>query len=346
MLRPNLFSKDQSPIQLDQDTRILYERAVADPASITDEERRAINNLPSAEDEDRFVRETCGLSMTELLAEAVAPGAAEKLSFPETQIIFSSHVIDGPMEMLDRRFRMSPQDRELWDEASKAIKCEQQLVAERNAAAAYRRWTAARNQARDAIPRNEYNLMNLAMRVPWQQRALDMGGASSIGLVLFFPDRPAWLSYKAEIERCVQQNLTVLCAKVHPAIQRRFSLHCIQDGGVSGANLQAQFRALPAIAPGIRSDCFLYVDDDALRSKDTPRPFVWLHEPDTSLDPLKIDIRHICPALFARLTQRDFPAEEVREQPFKTDPGFEGLHLAASRAEAGDDIWPPSYFRA
>lgn len=345
MIRSNLFDRDQSPIQLDQNTLALYERAIVNPASITDEERRAINNLPSAEDEDRIVRETCGVSMAQLLTAATAPSAAETLSLPEARIVLSSHVVDGPMEMLDRRWRMSPKDRELWSKAKKATKSEQQVAAEENARTACERWTIARNQADNAIPRRDYKIIVLAMHMPWQQRALETASDSNIGLAFFFLDRPAWPPYKAEINRCVQEGLTVMCAKTHPEIQRRFTLHWIQGGGSSGAKLQAKFRALSDLPPGIRSDCFLYVDDDAIRSKDTPKPFVWLHEPHTSLDPLKVDIRHIYPTLFARLTERDFSADEVRGQLFKTDPDFKGLHLAASRAEAEDDVWPPSHFR-
>lgn len=293
-----------------------------------------------------MVREACGLSMAELVAKAAAPGAESTLYFDETRFIMSAHVVGGSMQMIEKRARMSPEDRELWSNAMLATRSEQMMAANKNAVAAQLRWKAAKAKAQSSIPKQEFNLMMVAMDVPWQQHVLHTPGPSSIGLVVLFSERPSWPSYKTEIERCVQDGLTMMCFKVQPEIYNRFAWQYIPASG-NGAELQSTFHAVvPDLPSGIRSDCFLYVDDEALLSKDSAKPFVWLHEPNTSLEPLKIDIRHICPGLFARLTQRDFTVEERRSQPFKTEPDLAGLHTAASNSLAEDSIWPPIYFRA
>lgn len=51
---------------------------------------------------------------------------------------------------------------------------------------------------------------------------------------------------------------------------------------------------------GLRRDAFLYVDEEALRSLNSARPFVWLWEPqeketEEQLGPLKVDVKHVAP---------------------------------------------------
>ncbi|KAJ6788011.1 hypothetical protein PWT90_01123 [Aphanocladium album] len=239
---------------------------------------------------------------------------------------------------------MSPEDRELWEKAVNAIDSERKLAANLAAGDAYRRWSGAREAARASLPPQDYKLMFLSMNLPWQKHVLKMGEDSKVGLVLYFPDRPEWPTFKTEIDRYIQTGLTFVCGKVHPIVQRLFAFHWVQGDG-SPAELQSKYRALADLPHGVRSDCFLYVDDESLGSREATKPFVWLREPAAALGPLKVDIRHICPALFARLTQRDLPAGEAHEQPFTTSPHFEGFHLAASHAEAGDRIWPPFYLK-
>ncbi|KAJ3495820.1 hypothetical protein NLG97_g3117 [Lecanicillium saksenae] len=301
MFKAQIPATEKSPIQLDQNARELYERAITNPESITDAERRTIRNLPSAEVEDGLVRES---------SEA------------------------------RKRVRMIPEDRELWEKADKAVKSEQKLAAELVAGEAYRRWFRARGEARASLPPEEYKLLFVAMDVPWQKHLLQIRGNSKVGLVFFVLNQPEWPAFKAKIEQWIQTGLTVMCSKVHQLIRTRFALHWIQGDG-SSAELPSKYCSLADLPPGVRSDCFLYVDDESLRSREAAKPFVWLHEPATTLSPLKVDIRHIFPALFARLTQRDMPAGP----PFTTSPDFEGFHLAASRAESGDGIWPPFFVR-
>ncbi|KAL6234638.1 hypothetical protein BDW75DRAFT_240957 [Aspergillus navahoensis] len=52
-------------------TRTLYNRAVSDPSSLTDEERRLITYRPPPEEGNTLCQNACGLSMDELIAKAI-----------------------------------------------------------------------------------------------------------------------------------------------------------------------------------------------------------------------------------------------------------------------------------
>ncbi|OJJ76499.1 hypothetical protein ASPBRDRAFT_26949 [Aspergillus brasiliensis CBS 101740] len=118
--------------------------------------------------------------------------------------------------------------------------------------------------------------------------------------------------------------------------------------------LRGRFSAMLSnheIPAGFRRDAFLYVDDEAFRSCETTRPYLWLTEPEPqseskterepepepgteivaqpeALQPLKVDIKHIAPRLFARLVQRDLQGE-ARRKPYRHTSELTRLHAAA-----------------
>ncbi|KAG2416292.1 hypothetical protein HFD88_007507 [Aspergillus terreus] len=125
------------------------------------------------------------------------------------------------------------------------------------------------------------------------------------------------------------------------------------------------------ISAGFRRDAFLYVDDEAFRSRETTRPYLWLAEPEAqpepkterepeprtetgtgtgaatgaqpeALQPLKVDIKHIAPTLFARLVQHGLQGE-ARRKPYWHTSELTRLHAAvnARYREERDGIWPP-----
>lgn len=102
------------------------------------------------------------------------------------------------------------------------------------------------------------------------------------------------------------------------------------------------------------------MDEESLRSRDARRAFVWLWEPEKeTAEPLKVDIKHIAPTLFARLTQRDLSPEKARSWPYRHTSELEMLRKAAghsrmmveenngesvyalNRDDSKDGIWPP-----
>ncbi|PKX89666.1 uncharacterized protein P174DRAFT_435038 [Aspergillus novofumigatus IBT 16806] len=98
------------------------------------------------------------------------------------------------------------------------------------------------------------------------------------------------------------------------------------------------------IPRGLRLDCFLYVDEESLQSRDESRSYVWLGEPEETAEALKVHIKHIAPTLFARVTQRDLVGEAKR-RPYRHTSELGLLHREArhSRNAEGepDGIWPP-----
>jgi len=100
----------------------------------------------------------------------------------------------------------------------------------------------------------------------------------------------------------------------------------------------------------LRQDVFLYVDDEAIQSLESARPFIWLWEPQEKQEtekkpgPLKVDIKHVAPLLLMRLTQRDMSLEKRQLRMWHDGPELENLHKDALESEENgqyDGIWPP-----
>lgn len=86
-LGPDVLLPDRSPLSLEEDTVILYERAVADPSSLTDEDRRKILHRPPRAEEDARCRDAYGLTFSELVTKAVEH--SESLTPKESIFVFS-----------------------------------------------------------------------------------------------------------------------------------------------------------------------------------------------------------------------------------------------------------------
>ncbi|PIG89569.1 hypothetical protein AARAC_003185 [Aspergillus arachidicola] len=68
---PFSINADRTPLNLDESTRTLYNRAISDPSSLTDQERRLVTHRPLPEEENTLCQNACGLSMDELIAKAI-----------------------------------------------------------------------------------------------------------------------------------------------------------------------------------------------------------------------------------------------------------------------------------
>jgi hypothetical protein len=62
---------DRTPLALDEAIRDLYNRAISDPSSLTDAERRTITHRPPPEEEDTLCHAACGLSFSNLVTKAI-----------------------------------------------------------------------------------------------------------------------------------------------------------------------------------------------------------------------------------------------------------------------------------
>ncbi|PHH89145.1 hypothetical protein CDD83_6596 [Cordyceps sp. RAO-2017] len=334
---------DYTPISLDEAIQVLYRRAIADPSSLSDEERRKITHRPPVEEEDSLCREACGLSMGELITKAIQN--EDSLSYEEARLVISGVFPNQSARLLHRRVRLSEADRDLTFQAEKAATTEDIYTARKNAKAVRDRWYQAHITASDTLDDDDSENVQHAMSVPWQNHVLSLTDTSVCGLVVFFPDKPEWPAFKEQIETGVRHGLNYCHSLIKEEVIAAFTLHWVEDHD-AGA-LQSRFAIMRSgnqFPAGLRLDSFLYIDDQALRSCDEQRPFVWLWEPQSSAKPLKVHIKHIAPTLFARLTQRDLPVEEKRRRPYRHTSELERLHNAAdySRDADGkpDGIWP------
>lgn len=191
------------------------------------------------------------------------------------------------------------------------------------------------------------------MRVPWQEHVLSLN-ALVCGLVVFraadVDEDVEWITYKQQIQTAIHYGLHLKRQRVIEAAIAKLTIQWMEENVQDNLlfDLQRRFIALresEEFPAGLRTDSFLYVNREAMQSRDTERPFVRLWEPDERAKPLKVDIKHIAPTLFARLTQRDLSPLEIRQSPYRHTSELDMLHQAArlSYNESGKRtwIWPP-----
>ncbi|EGX95662.1 hypothetical protein CCM_00316 [Cordyceps militaris CM01] len=348
---PNAVTVDATPIPLDDATRELYQRAVADPSSITDAEMRTITLRPPPAQEDELCREKCDLPFDAVVQKALR---GDKLTYDEAEAIKLGVRWKQKTETTARQLRQPPEDRELRYAAVEAVTPQSLKDARVIAQPVY---AAAGDAASAAVLEyyqgSEMLQIKRALMTPWQAHILAQGHGGACGLVLFHPRRAAaarWDAFRARMDLAVHHGLRAKAGGVKAPIIDGFALHLVETTGESsgggGGEWQETFKELRdagAVPPGLRTDAFLYVDDEALASVDGKRPFAWLWEPqDTEHGPLRVELNSIVPLLMARLTQRDLEGD-ARTKPFRHGPELAALHKAASYARSDDmiQIWPP-----
>jgi hypothetical protein len=336
---------DRTPLALDEVTRTLYNRAITNPSSLTDTERRSITRRPPQQEEDDLCRNRCGLSFSEVVSKATRN--RDSLTYQEAHLVVAG-VVDGQVgRLLNERVRLGEADRDLTHKASDAATTQDLKDAQANARAVDQKLSDASAAASNFLNDDDQRNIRYAMHVPWQEHVLSLTEAAVCGLVIFFPDVPEWPSYKEQIQTAVQHGLHCTKTLVKESAIAKFALHWVEDDDTGDLRDRfASMRDSNEFPVGLRRDSFLYVDQDALQSCDAPRPFVWLLEPENenTAKPLKVHINHIAPTLFARLTQRDL-SPEANRRPYRNTSELKMLHKAArwSKDASGekDGIWPP-----
>ena len=331
---------------LDEVAQALYNRAIADPSSLTDRERRIITHRPPPEEEDALCRTACGQSMTELVTKAIQNG--DSLTWKEAHLLSAGVVPNQAGRLLSERVRMSKTDRDLTHRAAAAATTEEMEVAQGNARAVLTRFHAAKGEALKFLKDSDMQNIKYAMTVPWQEHVLGLAETTVCGLVIFISDVLDGASFKGQIEAAMYHGFNCYPNLTNKAAVAKFTLYWVEDNDPRALrDCFTSMRDAISFPTGLRSDAFLYVDEGAMRSRDTARPFVWLWEPNETAVPLKVDIKHIAPALFARLTQRDLATEKARKWPYRDTPELQHLHRAANRSSNTegelDGIWPPAH---
>lgn len=272
---------------------------------------------------------------------------SESLTFNESKLVFRG-VTAGLG--LNHRLRLSEAERHLSHEAEAAAETDDEVMAQQNALAAEQRWRAFQSAALEALSGQDMQLVKRALHVPWQQHVIGSGHVNRdkavCGFVLFHPSAVDWSAYKEKIETGVLHGFSLHQSLVKPPIQAGFTQFEVEyDDSNSLKTKFAAMRDADEIPTGLRRDAFLYIDDEALGSLDTRRPFIWMSEPRDPAGPLKVDIKHISPMLIARLTQRDLSTEKDRKWPFSQTSELDALHKTAGRSRlptgGSDETWPP-----
>ncbi|GCB17407.1 hypothetical protein AAWM_00292 [Aspergillus awamori] len=407
---PFSISVDRTPLVLDESTRTLYNRAISNPSSLTDQERRLITHRPPPDEEDTLCRNACGLSMGELVTKAINssnnhssgndgfPLSSPGLSYKEASLLTAGVVQGQSGHILFEVARLSSEDRDLKARAMEAATTDDIRTAREAAQRVEQRWLEVELAAAKALNDDDIRNIRFAMKVPWQEHVLQSSSAPArdyapgsdsgpgeegrrFGLVVIYPkeDEGGRLSeYKSLVGTAVYHGLHYSPRLIKDETRDRFTLNWVAVAGSNNSMdpsaLRSKFSTMLSnneILAGFRRDVFLYVDDEAFRSRETTRPYLWLAEPapnseskterelepgteigtgtgaatgaqPEALQPLKVDIKHIAPTLFARLVQRDLQGE-ARRKPYRHTSELTRLHAAANARyrEERDGIWPP-----
>ncbi|KAF4451859.1 hypothetical protein F53441_5178 [Fusarium austroafricanum] len=96
-----LSDEEVGPFIPDETTRALWKRAIADPSSLSDKDRRTVFRRVSRKEEDSRFRALCGLSIPELTTKAIQDTGS--LSYDEACLIITPNV---DFDTLEQRSRM------------------------------------------------------------------------------------------------------------------------------------------------------------------------------------------------------------------------------------------------
>ncbi|KAL4728905.1 hypothetical protein ACLX1H_003307 [Fusarium chlamydosporum] len=351
------------PLDLDGETRALYEKAVADPSSLSDEERRTILLRPPREEEDSLCHDICGSTMSEIVTKALCD--PDSLSYTEARLIASGvlSIRNSVMQQHSLRLRVKS-DSDLRHEALTAATTKDEIAALEPCRAIQDANRKARDAAREALDGHDGQLIKRAAFRPhrgplsWQEHIMSSSSSSKkvapCGFVVFSlkQEDVKYSDFQQQLESCISHGFHYCWGLTEEPVFTGFKLHKIQHD--SSESLQKRFitvRDAEGIPAGLRKDMFLYVDDVAVESLNSPRPFIWLWEPQEDLEtqehlgPVKIDTKHVAPLLLARLTSRDMSVERRIMELWRCGPELEGLLEAAKKStnesREHDGIWPP-----
>ncbi|KAL2811008.1 hypothetical protein BJX63DRAFT_444413 [Aspergillus granulosus] len=259
---PRIIHQDTTPLALDEPTRTLYNRAISNPSSLTDQERRLITHRPPQEEENTLCRNVCGLSMDELVAKAInsnsnnnnnddddGPRTSHSLSLTlplshEEARLLSAGVIrvvqNQGFKILSEVARLSPEDRDLKGRAMQAATTDDIRVANQVAWRVLGQWRRAQDAATETLNADDIRNIKVASKVPWQEHALQSSSTSAevggrFGLVVFYREKEneeaggesRLPSYKSQIGTAIYHSLHYSPLLVKDETRTRFALHWV-----------------------------------------------------------------------------------------------------------------------
>ncbi|KAE8375016.1 hypothetical protein BDV26DRAFT_299903 [Aspergillus bertholletiae] len=336
----------------------------ANPFSIT-ADRTPLTLDESTQVENILCRNACGLSMDELIAKAINSNNNNKQDDDDDDGLGHSLGLSNKEARLLTAGVVQGQLGRILSEAARTDNVRAAIaVAQR----VRQRWTSVQLAAAKALSDDDIRNIRVAMKVPWQEHVLqssttsagDSGSGSGsgsgvrFGLVVFHQEKEGGgeggrlSEYKSQIGKAIYHGLHYSVSLIKDETRNH------HNNDLDPSALRGRFSTMLSnseIPIGFRRDAFLYVDREAFHSRETARPYLWLAEPETGigtgtgaqpevLQPLKVDIKHIAPTLFARLVQRDLQGE-ARRKPYRHTSELSRLHAATDANCERDGIWPP-----
>ncbi|KAK1144343.1 hypothetical protein N8T08_005495 [Aspergillus melleus] len=272
--------------------------------------------------------------ITKALNNNINNNSSLGLSRKEASLL-TADVVEGESgRILSEVTRLSPEDRDLRERAMRAARSVDVRAA------------AAREVAQ-SVQQN----IRVVVKVPWQEHVLQTTSATSatdsasgsglgksesgarFGLVVFYPKEEdeqkgggRLAEYKFQIGTALHHTLHYSATLIKDETRDRFTLSWVtvpgnRNNNLDSSALRSRFSTMLSnieIPVGYRRDAFLYVDEEALHSRGSTRPYAWLAEPEApsesntepepepqpgtgtgaqpkSSQPLKVDIKHIAP---------------------------------------------------
>ena len=149
------------PLTLDDSTRALYEQAVADPSSLSDEEQRKILQRPPQEEEDSLYYDICGSTISEIETKALQNPAS--LTYTEADLVIAGVPRNRDSDMLQRSRRLRGADKDVYYKPLNAAKTEDEVTALKYCQAKQFEEQDACDAAREALDSYDARLVKKAL---------------------------------------------------------------------------------------------------------------------------------------------------------------------------------------
>ncbi|KAK3687973.1 hypothetical protein B0T22DRAFT_458391 [Podospora appendiculata] len=353
----------------------LYLRVIASPQSATRAERNFIQQLPSPEEEDQMCVAKTGLTLTELVAKALA--TPDDLTFVEAKIVslgilhdaFDNVGFDEREKRYDLRYMEPSPLQALQNKAIEAIHQARGEDEKKAGISASKIWTALDKIESDKQYeswRQARAARRLKAGTRWMKtilQGLEEEGAECWGFVVFRTGcygageegDAAWQRFRDYFDKLAKA--TVLHWNSGPLLWPKFRAVFVEDEALDSASneqLRERFREMrdgrnggDHLPKGIRTSCFLVADRATIKSEAAQAPYV----PRYSSNVGQIHIMPEDPVVYIRAVDPDYGVKERPDAEEHVEmTGFQGkatvalprvfdwLHLVCFNAEHGDGI--------
>lgn len=216
----------------------LWEKAKADPTSLTEEERLRILERWPLDDFNAKCQAICGMALEELLDKAA--NSPEDLTREEARMLIygveKRSLGDDPNL---ERLRWPSDLRDLQRKAIAAAETEQDRTALKNAREAQRKGIDRKHEARNILNEDDRKNVVWCNRSSWAKKLDQEQPDQEWGFVLYrtcFEDDQSWRKFQQELANLTNVALTLV--KDSEGIRKRWKIHYIEERGLEGTSLE------------------------------------------------------------------------------------------------------------